>query len=91
MFRNLILSVILAIIFTWFALTNAQTVTVTILVQSFTVSLALVILVCILLGVILTGIISAAEQTKMLAKIRDLEGKLKHDEELIASKDKSKA
>ena len=89
MFRNLILSVVLAIIFTWFALSNAQTVTVSILLRSYTVSLALVILVAILLGVILTGIISAAEQTRMLAKIRDLDSKLKEAQE--PKKERSKA
>ena len=81
--RNLVLSIILAIFFTWFALANSQMVTVSILIRNIQVSLSLVILISILIGVILTGVISAAEQTRMFGKIRDIEGKLKHDEALL--------
>ena len=61
-----------------------HTVTVSLFLWSLTLSLSLVILICILFGIVIAGLIAAAEQTKMLAKIRDLESKLKHDEELIA-------
>jgi uncharacterized integral membrane protein len=78
--KNLIISVILAIFFTWFALANSQTVSVSILLWNSKLSLSLVILISILIGVIFTGLISAAEETKMLGKIRELEGKLKPGE-----------
>ena len=86
--RNLVLSIILAIFFTWFALANSQMVTVSILIRNIQVSLSLVILISILIGVILTGVISAAEQTRMFGKIREIEGKLKHDEELLKGEKK---
>jgi uncharacterized integral membrane protein len=86
--KNLVLSIILAIFFTWFALANSQMVTVSILIRNIQVSLSLVILISILVGVILTGIISAAEQTRMFGKIREIEGKLKHDEELLKGEKK---
>jgi len=82
-FRNLILSIILAIFFTWFALANSQIVTVSFIAKSIQVSLSLVILISILIGIILTGIISLAEQNRMLGKIKELESKLKHEEELL--------
>jgi uncharacterized integral membrane protein len=88
--KNLVLSIILAIFFTWFALANSQMVTVSILIRNIQVSLSLVILISILVGVILTGIISAAEQTRMFGKIRDIEGKLKHDEALLKGEKKEK-
>ncbi|MFH1710173.1 MAG: LapA family protein [bacterium] len=87
-FRTLILSITLAIFFTWFALANSQMVTVSILIWNLNVSLSLVILISILIGVIFTGIISAAEQTRMFGKIRELESKLKHDEELLKGEKK---
>jgi uncharacterized integral membrane protein len=87
--RNLVLSIILAIFFTWFALANSQMVTVSILIRNIQVSLSLVILISILIGVILTGVISAAEQTRMFGKIREIEGKLKHDEELLKGEKKA--
>ena len=86
--KNLVLSIILAIFFTWFALANSQMVTVSILFRNIQVSLSLVILISILIGVILTGLISAAEQTRMFGKIREIEGKLKHDEELLKGEKK---
>ena len=81
--KSLIIAIILAIFFTWFALSNAALAKVSILIWSIDVSLSLVILISILIGVIFTGILSAAEQARMLGKIRELENKLKHDEELL--------
>lgn len=83
--RNLIFSIILAIIFTWFALANAQAVTVSLLLWKYQMSLSLVILLSILIGILFTGIISAAEQARMLGRIKELESKLKHEEELLSS------
>lgn len=81
--KNLVLSVILAILFTWFALANSQNATLSLFVWQLNISLSLVILISILIGVIFTGLISAAEQARMLMKIKELEGKIKHDEELL--------
>ena len=81
--KSLIAAIILAIVFTWFALANSQVVTVSIFIWSFQVSLSMVILVSILIGVIFTGIVSAAEQARMAGKIRELEKTLKNDEELL--------
>ena len=86
--RNLVLSIILAIFFTWFALANSTVVTVSILVWKLQVSLSLVILVSILIGVIFTGILSAGEQSKMYGKIKNLEKEVKHDEELLGGEKK---
>ena len=86
--KSLVIAIILAILFTWFALANSQIVTVSLLIWSFQVSLSLVILVCILIGVIFTGIISAGEQGRMLGKIRELESKLKHEEEILKGEKK---
>jgi uncharacterized integral membrane protein len=86
--RNLVSVIILAIILTWFALANSQIVTVSILIWSIQVSLSLVILISILIGVILTGILSAGEQSKMYAKIKNLEKELKHDEDILKGEKK---
>jgi uncharacterized integral membrane protein len=86
--KSLIIAIILAIFFTWFALSNSLVVTVSILIWSIQVSLSLVILISILIGVIFTGILSATEQTRMLGKIKDLENKLKHDEALLKGEKK---
>lgn len=86
--RSLIIAIILAILFTWFALANSQVVTVSILIWSVHVSLSMVILISILIGVILTGLISAGEQTRMFGKIRELENKLKHDEDILKGEKK---
>jgi len=86
--RNLVLSIILAIFFTWFALANSTVVTVSILIWKIHVSLSLVILVSILIGVIFTGIMSAGEQSKMYAKIKNLEKELKHDEDILKGEKK---
>jgi uncharacterized integral membrane protein len=86
--RSLIVAIILAIIFTWFALANSQVVAVSIFVWSFQVSLSMVILVSILIGVIFTGIVSASEQARMMRKIRELEKDLKSDEGILKGESK---
>lgn len=86
--KNLITAVVLAIVFTWFALANSQMTTLSIFVWSFQFSLSLVILISLLIGVIFTGIVSATEQARMLGKIRELESKLKNDEEMLKGESK---
>jgi uncharacterized integral membrane protein len=81
--KSLITAIILAIVFTWFALANSQVVAVSIFIWSFQVSLSMVILVSILIGVIFTGIVSASEQARMMGKIRELEKNLKNDENIL--------
>jgi uncharacterized integral membrane protein len=81
--KNLITAIILAIVFTWFALANSQVVNVSIFIWSFQVSLSMVILVSILVGVIFTGIVSASEQARMMGKIKELEKNLKNDENIL--------
>ena len=86
--KSLIGAIVLAIIFTWFALANSMPVDVSILIWKIHVSLSLVILVSILIGVIFTGIMSAGEQSKMYAKIKNLEKELKHDEDILKGEKK---
>ena len=86
--KSLIGAIVLAIIFTWFALANSMPVDVSILIWKIHVSLSLVILVSILIGVIFTGILSAGEQSKMYGKIKNLEKEVKHDEELLGGEKK---
>jgi uncharacterized integral membrane protein len=86
--KSLISAIVLAIILTWFALANSQMVTVSMLIWSIQVSLSLVMLLSILIGVIFTGILSAGEQSKMYAKIKNLEKELKHDEDILKGEKK---
>ena len=86
--KSLISAIVLAIILTWFALANSQMVTVSMLIWSIQVSLSLVMLLSILIGVIFTGILSAGEQSKMYAKIKNLEKEFKHDEDLLKGEKK---
>ena len=86
--KSLIGAIVLAIMFTWFALANSMPVDVSILIWKIHVSLSLVILVSILIGVIFTGIMSAGEQSKMYAKIKNLEKELKHDEDILKGENK---
>ena len=81
--RILTLSIVLAIVFTWFALSNSQVVTVSLMLWSKQISLSLVILISILIGIIFTAVIAAWEQTRILAQFREVEKKLKHDEDLL--------
>jgi len=90
MFKNIVYAVILAILFTWFALSNSQVVAVSLLFRSYQFSLSLVILVSILIGIIISGLTAIFEEAKLLKKIKELEGKLKHDEELLAPKEEKK-
>lgn len=80
--KNLIFSIVLALIFTWFAIANLQIVTVSFLIWNFMMSLSLVILLSILLGILITGIVSVAEQAKLMRRIKGLEKKEKELDEL---------
>jgi uncharacterized integral membrane protein len=82
-FKNLLLSIFLAVVFTWFAIANSQSVTLSVLIWRFNMSLSLVVLISALVGVIFTGLVAAMEQTRMYGKMKDVEGKLKHDEEIL--------
>jgi uncharacterized integral membrane protein len=86
--RTLIMALILAIVFTWFALSNSQIEKVSILIWSFQIPLSLLILVSILIGIIFTGIVFSMEQTKLLGKMRELERKLKTEEEILKGEKK---
>ncbi len=87
-FKSLIFSVVLALLLTWFALANSQIVALSMFFWNLNLSLSLVILISILIGVIFTGLISAGEQSKMFGRIRELEGKLKHDEDILKGEKK---
>ena len=86
--RSLIIAIILAIIFTWFALANSQMVTVSIFVWNSQISLSMVILISILIGVIFTGMVSASEQARMMRKIKELEKGHKNDENALKGEKK---
>jgi uncharacterized integral membrane protein len=86
--RSLIMAVILAILFTWFALANSQMVSVSIFMWNSQISLSMVILISILIGVVFTGIVSASEQARMMKKIRELEKDLKSDEGILKGESK---
>jgi len=90
MYKNIIYAVILAILFTWFALSNSQVVAVTFLFKTYQFSLSLVILVSILIGIIIAGLTAVVEETKLLNKLKEVENKLKHDEDIIATKKEKK-
>jgi uncharacterized integral membrane protein len=79
-FRSLVISIILAILFTWFALSNSQIVSVALLIWSFQTPLSILIFISILFGILIAGLISAMEQGKFLHKIKELENKLKQEE-----------
>jgi len=89
--RNVVVSVVLAILFTWFALVNSTTVTVSLIFRSYTLSLSLIILCCILIGVIITAIISLLDQRKLMGRIRELEKEVKKEEKLMAGEEGKKA
>ena len=73
-----ILGLIFAILIVIFALQNTMTTTVTLIIYSIpNVSVALLILICVLLGVICTGFVAVAEQRKSAKKISTLEKKIK--------------
>ena len=87
-FRSLVMSVILAMLLTWFALLNSQVVSISLLVWSFNTYLSIVIFISILVGIFFTGLISAMEQRKFLSRIKELESKLKQEEEIIKGEKK---
>ncbi len=87
-FRSLVMSIILAMLLTWFALLNSQVVSISLLVWSFNTYLSIVIFISILVGILFTGLISAMEQRKFLSRISELEGKLKVEEKLIKGEKK---
>jgi uncharacterized integral membrane protein len=87
-FRSFIMSIILAILFTWFALSNSDPVRVSLLFWSFNTHLSILIFISILVGILFTGLISAMEQRKFLSTISELESKLKVEEKLIKGEKK---
>jgi uncharacterized integral membrane protein len=78
--KSLLMSVVLAILFSWFALANSQAVTVSLLLWNYQVPLFLVILISMMLGILFTGLISAVEENKLMGKLKDLEKTLKKSE-----------
>ena len=82
------MSIVLAIIFTWFALSNSQVVSVSLLFWSFNTYLSILIFISVLIGILFTGIISAMEQRKFLSTIKELESKLKQEEAIIKGEKK---
>lgn len=87
-FRSFIMSIVLAIIFTWFALSNSDPVKVHLLVWSLNTYISILIFISILVGILFTGIISAMEQRKFLSTIKELESKLKQEEAIIKGEKK---
>lgn len=79
--QTAILSLIFAAFLTAFALSNSQVIRVSLILWEGQMSLALVILISILTGVICTGIIAIAEEVKLLKHIKELESKHKEVEE----------
>ncbi|MCX5726478.1 MAG: LapA family protein [Candidatus Saganbacteria bacterium] len=79
--QSAILALILAIFATTFALVNAQIISVNLVFgQIPQISLALVILISVLIGVIFTGIVSVVEQIRLGKRIKELEKKVKEYE-----------
>jgi uncharacterized integral membrane protein len=76
-----ILGLIFAILIVIFALQNTTTTTVVFFLYSIpNVSVALLILICVLVGVICTGFVAVAEQRKSQKTIAGLEKKIKEYE-----------
>jgi uncharacterized integral membrane protein len=82
------MSVILAMLLTWFALLNSQVVSISLLFWSFNTYLSIVIFISMLVGILFTGLISAMEQRKFLSTIKELESKLKQEEAIIKGEKK---
>jgi|GEM_PF-1845876 len=78
--RSSILALIFAVFITSFVLQNARIITISLLFKSVQTSLAIVIIVSVLIGVICTGIIAFFEQIKINRKVISLEKKLKEYE-----------
>ena len=82
-FRSLVMSILLALLFTWFALANSQVVTVSLMVWTFHPPLSILIFISILIGILFAGLISVMDQGNFHRKIKELESKLKNEEDLI--------
>jgi uncharacterized integral membrane protein len=78
--RSSILALIFAVFITSFVLQNAGIITVSFLFKKVQTSLAIVIIVSILVGVICTGIIAFFEQLKLNKKVAELKKKLEEYE-----------
>lgn len=78
--RSSILALIFAVFITSFVLQNAGIITINLLFKRVQTSLAIVIIVSVLIGVICTGIIAFFEQLKLNRRIIQLEKKVKEYE-----------
>ncbi len=78
--RSSILALIFAVFITAFVLQNASVTTISFLFGKLETSLAIVIIVSVLIGVICTGIIAFLEQLRLHKKIAELEKKIKEYE-----------
>lgn len=78
--RSSILALIFAIFITTFVLQNAGMTTVSFIFKQVQTSLAVVIIVSVLIGVICTGIIAVLEQLRLSKRVAELEKKLKEHE-----------
>ena len=76
-----ILGLIFAILIVIFAIQNTATTTISFLFYSISgISVALVLLISVLIGVICTGFVAVVEQKRLLKKIAELEKKIKEYE-----------
>ena len=75
--RSSILALIFAVLITSFVLQNAGLTTISFVFTKVQTSLAIVMIVSLLMGVICTGIIAFLEQHKLNKRIAELEKKLK--------------
>ncbi len=76
-----ILGLIFAILIVVFAIQNSSTTTVNFLFYSIqNISVALLLLISVLVGVIFTGLVAVVEQRRLLRTIADLEKKIKEYE-----------
>lgn len=78
--RSAILALIFAVFITTFVLQNATPVTVSFLLRNVQTTLAIVIIVSTLVGVLCTGIIAAVESIRQGKKIASLEKQVKEFE-----------
>jgi uncharacterized integral membrane protein len=76
-----VLGLMFAILIVIFSIQNTATTTISFLFYSISgISVALVILICVLVGVICTGFVAVIEQRRLLKRISELEKKLKEHE-----------
>ena len=78
--QTAVLSLIFAAFLTAFALSNSQVTKVSLVFWQGQMSLALVILISILVGVICTGIVAVLEELKLVRRIKELESKEREHE-----------